>query len=178
MAFNRKRFESLVSPHPGGSRASYEARVARRRDIITESQSLPWREVNARGMEKAITGKLSADITPGEQATITKAVQDTVGDYTISVEPLRHGQDLLNFGLFMVVLDLVDNNDPQNLYIVISYTGFIDIYKCEDDWWYIRTTIAQTDAERAFPRIRPVHYFVCDQLPGLVTLIKHLLTKL
>jgi len=179
MAFNRKRFESLVSPLPGGSRASYEARKSRRMKLITELQSASWREVDLEGMEKAITDKPTGDITPGEQAAITKAVKGIVNDANFTINVCRHGGPRLKPWMFRIQgLDPADSY-PNNIYIELLLMGSIDIMKDDDDWWYVNMKVTQIPTgpirlsagrHASVGAVRSL-YFVCDQLSGVVDLI-------
>ena len=60
-----------------------------------------------------------------------------------------------------------DNNlcYANNIYIRKQSRLKIDIFRCEDDWFYVRY---KTDSSGLST------YYICDQLPGLLGLIKHL----
>jgi hypothetical protein len=179
MAFNRKKFESMVSPLPGGSRASYEARKSRRMKLITELQSASWREVDLEGMEKVITGKPTGDITPGEQAAITKAVKDIVGDAEFAINVYRHEGHRMDDWMFKFAGSDPAASYPNNIYIQLQLMGSIDIMKDDDDWWYVNMRVTQIPTgpimlsagrHASVGAVRSL-YFVCDQLSGVVDLI-------
>jgi hypothetical protein len=158
-----------------------------------------WREVDEYGMESVMEDKAIGEFSHGELAAVVRAIHSATqapnsqkGDLTYwgaEIIEYRHSKSL-NINLFdrrglelghayvwsnlppdVTIASLLKGRDDNNLYyannIYIKKQSRlkIDIFRCEDDWFYVRY---KTDSSGLST------YYICDQLPGLLGLIKHL----
>jgi len=157
---------------------------------LESASSQGWRRVDTDGMIAAMRGKSLGDFTEGEVAAVVRAIHKACTRASIGVEFYEYRQDeterlaltIFNIGANMLCRTKVDPSvAPEqliimmsqnrqvpdmanNLYIKYKYQRYIDIFRCEDDWFYVM-----------YVNDGLITHYVCDQLPGLLDLIGHLI---
>jgi hypothetical protein len=149
-----------------------------------------WRRVDNNGMIAAMSGKSLGDFSEGEVTAVVMVIHKACTRSRTPVEFLEYRQDeterlgltIFNIGANMLSRARVDPSvAPEQVIITMSqsrqvsvmannlYIKYklqtIDIFRCEDDWFYVRYVSGGG----------LITHYICDQLPGLLDLIGHLI---
>lgn len=128
------------------------------------------------GLEKAITGHKVDDITDKEaEKIITCGGEVNVSEFFYYNLKRLSSESFGSDGFRMVNFDWGNHdidgqsgdNRRNNLYIEWYKKGRIaDIFKSEDDMFFVKLE----------DKISPVRFFVCDQVDGLLSMLKEMVT--